>query len=127
VDGEGRVWCVWVSNRGGEDKWDYSVWASYTKASGVEEPITPATPQPIFTVDKGIGSSFTFRVSNPSTSGILQIYSSSGRLVNRLTVHASGEIVWDGCGFKGKRLSAGVYFARLNKTDTPSLKIVLTR
>ncbi|MEA3310832.1 MAG: hypothetical protein U9Q76_01300, partial [candidate division WOR-3 bacterium] len=37
VDGEGRVWCVWSSNREGEDEWDYSVWASYTTTSGVEE------------------------------------------------------------------------------------------
>ncbi|MBD3285488.1 T9SS type A sorting domain-containing protein [candidate division WOR-3 bacterium] len=127
VDGEGRVWCVWGSNREGEDEYDYSIWASYTKPSGVEEPVTPATPQPILTVDKGIGSSFTFRVSNLNSPAQISIYDASGKKVRILPVN-SDVVTWDGRDKHGVKQASGVYFVRFTTNEyQTSRKMVLVK
>ncbi|MBD3284943.1 hypothetical protein GF359_01095 [candidate division WOR-3 bacterium] len=121
VDGEGRIWCVWSSLRDSQ----YQVLISYATGVGVEEPVTPATPQPILTVDKGIGSSFTFRVSNLNSSASIYIYDPSGRKVNNLEV-SSDVVTWDGSDIDGKSLPEGVYFVSPSFAKMP-VKIILLR
>ncbi|MBN2379610.1 T9SS type A sorting domain-containing protein [candidate division WOR-3 bacterium] len=110
VDGDGRVWCVWASNRDGEDKYDNSVWASYARASGVEETVTHQLPS--FKVEPHIGKTFNFYVPSQVIPGKLEIYDACGRLVKQLTVRSDQTLFWDGTEDAGKRLSPGVYFVR---------------
>ncbi|MBN2379546.1 hypothetical protein JXM67_07070 [candidate division WOR-3 bacterium] len=110
ADRKGRVWCMWVSDRGGEE----AVWASYTWGAGVEEDVTPATHQPpILTVDRSVGREFTFFISSPVVSGKLEICDACGRLVKQLAVGNDQTVFWDGRDDAGKRLSPGVYFVRI--------------
>ncbi|MEA3312711.1 MAG: FlgD immunoglobulin-like domain containing protein, partial [candidate division WOR-3 bacterium] len=127
VDGAGRIWCVWSSNREGEDKWDYSIWASYATGVGVKEPVTPVTQHPpSLTIDKSVGGEFTFSVSHSNIVRGIVIYDASGRVVRDLTISDNQTIHWDGTDNKDQALSPGVYFARLSPNTSP-LKLVLIR
>ena len=125
VDYMGRVWCVWGSTRGGEA----GTWASYYWSTGVEEPapVTPATHLPVLTVERSLGSSFTFHVSNPAKSTEIQIYDAAGRNVRNLEINTD-VLTWDGTDNIDEMLSAGVYFVRIDGTRTnASERIVLIR
>jgi len=130
VDDAGRIWCVWSSNREGEDEWDYSIWASYATVVGVEEPIPPVTPVthrlPSLTIDKSVGGEFTFSVSHSNIVRGIVICDASGRVVRDLTICNNQTIHWDGTDANGQALSPGVYFVKLSP-NTSSLKLVLIR
>ena len=120
VDGEGRVWCVWSSNRDDHP----GIWASYTRPSGVEEDVIH---QPALTVEKRIGSSFIFRVSNLNSPAQISIYDASGRNVRNLELNTE-TVTWDGSDVQGEMLSSGVYFVRVNTPDfTANERIILLR
>jgi hypothetical protein len=127
VDGEGRIWCVWSSNREGEDKWDYSIWASYTTGVGIKEEdfiqppksaIESIYPNP-FQSSTTISYSVAGKLgANTSQFVELKVFDVNGREVKML---ASGEktpghyeIVWNGTDAKGARCANGVYFIRMN-------------
>lgn len=124
VDGAGRIWCVWSSNREGEDEWDYSIWASYATGVGVEEPITHQPPS--LTIDKSVGGEFTFSVSHSNIVRGIIIYDASGRMVRSLSIER-GTVLWDGSDRQGRMLPAGVYFVRYRGGTTGLKKIVLIR
>ncbi|MBD3286671.1 T9SS type A sorting domain-containing protein, partial [candidate division WOR-3 bacterium] len=93
----------------------------------VEEPITPATPQPILTVDKGIGSSFTFRVSKLNGPTQISIYDASGQKVRILPVN-SDVVTWNGRDKYGVKLTCGVYFVRIaSRGLTSNERVILLR
>ncbi|MBN2380935.1 T9SS type A sorting domain-containing protein, partial [candidate division WOR-3 bacterium] len=121
VDGEGRVWCVWGSTRGGEA----GIWASYTPFTGVEE--EPVTHQPpTFSIDRAVGRHFNFYVPSQVIPGKLEIYDACGRLVRQLAVD-NQTLFWNGTEDAGKRLSPGVYFVRFSMKTGATEKIILTR
>ncbi|TKJ43923.1 hypothetical protein CEE36_02055 [candidate division TA06 bacterium B3_TA06] len=127
VDGEGRIWCVWSSNREGEDEWDYSIWASYATVVGVKEPVTPVTHHlPSLTIDKSVGGEFTFSVSHSNIVRGIVIYDASGRVIRDLTISDNQTIHWDGTDAKGQALSPGVYFVKLSPASS-TLKLILIR
>jgi|GEM_PF-3205044 len=127
VDGAGRIWCVWSSNREGEDEWDYSIWASYATGVGVKEPVTPVTHRlPSLTIDKSVGGEFTFSVSHSNIVRGIVICDASGRVVSDLTISDNQTIHWDGTDAKGQALSPGVYFVKLSPTSS-TLKLILIR
>jgi len=129
VDGDGRVWCVWKSNREGEDEWDYSIWASYTTIDGVEEeetePIKPGiisiSPNPMrskATISYSVAGQVE---SRENTYVELSVFDVSGREIRILASdnHAPGHytVAWDGKDKYGASLSSGVYFIRMNAAD----------
>jgi len=81
----------------------------------------------------GIFSDLTISYSLPRTAPIsIKIYDASGRLVRTLVwgTEEAGEytISWDGSDDRGRALSSGVYFARLEAgTEQRLAKIVLLR
>jgi len=141
VDGAGRIWCVWSSNREGEDKWDYSIWASYTTSSGVEEgsfiqppksAIESIYPNP-FHSSTTISYSVAGRLGSNGTQSVkLSIFDVSGREVKVL---ASGEktpghyeVTWNGKDAKGASCPSGVYFIRMRSEEfNANQRIILLR
>lgn len=126
VDGEGRIWCVWSSNREGENEWDYSVYASYFVGAGIDEELPESESKLSLAVEPGVGQSFTFRIPPLVGQGELIIYDASGRVVRDLTISNSQNVRWDGTDNKGQTLPQGVYFTRLPPNTSP-LKLVLIR
>ncbi|MBN2380958.1 hypothetical protein JXM67_14260, partial [candidate division WOR-3 bacterium] len=122
VDGEGRVWCVWESNRDEHP----GIWASYTPFTGVEEPVTHQLPS--FKVEPHIGETFNFYVLSQVIPGKLEIYDAAGRMMRQLQVGASQKAFWDGRDQEGKALPNGVYFVRCAQSwHLPSCRLVLVR
>ncbi len=75
----------------------------------------------------------TFSIGHGAEDGELKIYSATGRLIKSFNL-ASGFLLpasavsWDGTDDSGRRLSAGVYFVRLETGDTNKVeKVILLR
>jgi len=96
VDGEGRVWCVWASDRGDST----GIWASYTTSTGVAEPVEP-TESSI-----KISTSLNRLSYDLAGQARLSLYSADGRRLLTKTIEGKG--VWVAPG-----LASGVYFARV--------------
>jgi hypothetical protein len=62
---------------------------------------------------------------NGDHSGSIAAWDMNGRLVRQLT--GKTELVWDGTADNGRTLPAGVYFLRRLDTESPPLKVVLSR
>lgn len=62
------------------------------------------------------GSPVRFSVHGPPTvpRGRLHIYTTNGALVRSLALDPSGRTAWDLCDGEGRRVAAGIYFARLD-------------
>jgi len=129
IDGDGRVWCVWVSNRYGEDEYDDNVWASYTTIDGVEEeetePIKPGiisiSPNPTrshaiisYSVGGISGSKETEHVE-------IAIFDASGRKIKTLVSGKESpgrySAVWNATDNEGRACPYGVYFISLHSAD----------
>lgn len=119
VDGAGRVWCAWWSNRGDS----VGLWASYTMSVGIEEPTVTQSGRVELSVEPAIGRMFTFRVSNPGRIEEVGIYEPSGRKVCRLQV--ADKTFWPGTDEEGNSLPSGVYFARLAESPAAPAKLIL--
>jgi hypothetical protein len=101
--------------------------ASATTGGTLELRLSPATPNPT-------SGAATFEYSVPVSSGRvrLSIYNAAGRLVRTILDEPARRgvrtVAWDGTDGAGRRVSEGVYFARLEAGEEARIrKIVLLR
>ncbi len=109
VDGAGRVWCVWSSNRDDST----GVWASYTMSTGVEE---QAEAQTVTLVVQTITTTPRISYALPNgQSGSISIYDAVGRRLESRKVQGSGEV-------KFLPLTSGIYFVKLNTSQSTLIR-----
>ena len=88
--------------------------------------LVPAWPNPFNPVTT---TGFELDLAGPAS---LRIYDASGRLIRTLAggIYEAGlhEIVWNGTGDDGRRVSSGVYFCRFESSSfSQTQKLVLLR
>jgi len=138
------VYCIDTSPPVSRQTWEYTgVWAPYRSSdvddcmmralvdlgSGVEE-LGPtgvgipkvslsAYPNP-FTSNTKINLT-----SKLSPLSVVEIYNSVGEKVTKLTTNENS-IIWNGTDRSGRKVSPGIYFAKVKTEDAPVLKILMT-
>ena len=101
-----------------------SVLAVAAPFSGASPRGLSASPNPVFGA-----AHVTFRAtSEPNPARRVEIYSLDGRRVASLPLTQAAPVSWDGRDGVGRRVPAGVYFARLSDASTEgAVRIVLAR
>jgi len=56
---------------------------------------------------------------------IVKIYNALGEQVNKLTTN-NDFLLWNGTDYSGRKLSPGIYFAKLETENTPITKIIIS-
>jgi hypothetical protein len=138
------VYCMDTSLPISKQTWEYTgSWAPYRSGdvddcmmralvdlgSGIEElgPTGVGSPQVSFSAypnpfTNNTKISFTSKLSPLS---VVEIYNAVGEKVAKLTTHESS-IIWNGTDRSGRKVSPGIYFAKLKTEDAPVLKILMT-
>jgi len=125
VDGEGRIWCAWVSTRDGG-----GTYAAYTTSAGIGEEgfiqppkstIESILPNP-FKSSTTIFYSVAGRLGSKENQYVeLSIFDVTGRQVKALVSNkqspAHYEIIWNGKDDKGLRCASGVYFIKMQSNE----------
>jgi len=120
-------WIVRGYNQWGWGPWS-TPWSFRIVAVGVEEE-KPAAVAPAFSVPAvnrlGSGSvQFDVRMAAPGSK--LIVYDALGNVVRELTVAQPNRLTWDMTDATGRKLAAGLYFARLaGGPSQPTSKLVL--
>jgi hypothetical protein len=119
-------WIVRGRNQWGWGPWS-TTWSFRTLFSGIDE-VNPAVTAPGFSAPAvhrlGTGSvQFDVRAAAPGTK--LVVYDALGNIVRGLVVVQPGRLAWDMTDAGGRKLAAGLYFARLAGRDQPTSKLVL--
>jgi len=70
-----------------------------------------------------------FRLPNSATSGEVNIYTISGRLIKKLGESTAGEIIWDGRNSDGEKTGRGIYIYKITSAagDSVTGKLALTK
>ena len=83
------------------------------EGSGLRDRLVSFGPNPFSS-----RATIRYQVSKPGTPVSVKVYNLAGQMIRELAMGATaaGEhsVVWDGMGTDGRRVSAGVYFVRLN-------------
>ncbi|HTW90266.1 MAG TPA: FlgD immunoglobulin-like domain containing protein [bacterium] len=120
-------WLVRGHNQFGWGPWS-TTWSFRTMFSGVEEAKQPSI-LPVFSVPAvsrlNEGSvRFDVRVAAPDSR--LMVYDALGNVVRELTVARPSQMTWDMTDASGRKVAAGLYFARLaGGASEPTCKLVL--
>jgi len=134
-------YCIDTAPPFSNQTWEYTgVWAPYREASendvliralvnlgsGVEEllpgytttrPTLSIYPNPFVNTTK-------IQLTNKTTPiSIVEIYNALGERVDKLTT-TKDFIIWNGIDRSGRKVSPGIYFAKLQTEDTPMIKIL---
>ncbi len=120
-------WVVRGYNQWGWGPWS-TPWSFRTLFSGIEE-VDPALVAPAFSapaVSRLDAGSVQFDVRMAAPGSRLIVYDALGNVVRELTVPQPSRIAWDMTDATGRKLAAGLYFARLaGGTTQPTSKLVL--
>jgi hypothetical protein len=120
-------WLVRGRNQWGWGTWS-TPWSFRMVAAGVEE----ETPVPVVTAFSAPGVSrfasgnvqFDVRIAAPGSK--LVLYDALGNVIRELAVAQPGRVAWDMTDAGGRKVAAGLYFARLAGGATqPTAKLVL--
>jgi len=120
-------WIVRGRNQWGWGKWG-TPWSFRVVAAGAQEE-KPSAVLPVFLVPAvsrlGAGSvQFDVRMAAPGSK--LIVYDAFGSLIRELVVAQPSRLAWDMTDASGRKLAAGLYFARLaGGANQPSAKLVL--
>ncbi len=126
--------------------WEYTgVWAPYREASendvcmralvtsgtGVEEltpVITNNLSKPALTAyPNPFANNTKIQLTNKKQAlNVLEIYNVIGERVNKLTT-SEDYFIWNGYDRLGSKVSPGIYFAKLATSDSPILKLLITK
>jgi hypothetical protein len=120
-------WIVRGYNQWGWGNWS-TAWSFRIVAVGVEEE-KPIAVAPVFSVpavNRLTSGSVQFDVRAAAPVSRLIVYDALGNVVRELVVAQPSRVTWDMTDAAGKKLAAGLYFARLTGGATqPTSKLVL--
>jgi hypothetical protein len=120
-------WIVRGYNQWGWGPWS-TPWSFRTLFSGIEE-ANPALVAPAFSVpavNRLASGSVQFDVRMATPGSKLVVYDALGNVVRELVVVQPSKLTWDMSDAAGRKLAAGLYFARLAGGATqPTAKLVL--
>jgi hypothetical protein len=120
-------WIVRGRNQWGWGPWG-TPWSFRTLFSGIEE-VNPAPVVPTFSVpavNRLASGSVQFDVSMAAPGSRLIVYDALGNVVRELVVVQPSGMTWDMTDATGRKLAAGLYFARLAGSATqPTSKLIL--
>ena len=120
-------WIVRGRNQWGWGPWS-TPWSFRTLFSGIEE-VNPALVVPAFSVpavNRLTSGSVQFDVRMAAPGSRLIVYDALGNVVRELAVVQPSGVTWDMTDATGRKLAAGLYFARLaGGAAQPTSKLVL--
>jgi hypothetical protein len=120
-------WIVRGRNQWGWGNWS-TPWSFRTLFTGVEE-VNPALVMPAFSVpavNRLASGKVQFDVRAAAPGSKLTVYDALGNIVRELAVMQPSGLTWDMTDASGRKLAAGLYFARLAGGATqPTSKLVL--
>jgi hypothetical protein len=120
-------WIVRGYNQWGWGPWS-TPWSFRTLFSGIEE-VNPVIAAPTFSVpavNRLASGSVQFDVRAAAPGSKMIVYDALGNVVRELVVVQSSQLTWDMTDAAGRKLVAGLYFARLaGGANQPTSKLVL--
>jgi len=120
-------WIVRGYNQWGWGPWS-TAWSFRVILSGVEE-VTPAPVAPAFSapaVNRLTSGSVQFEVRAAAPGSRMVVYDALGNVVRELAVVQPSRLTWDMTDDAGRKVAAGLYFARLvGDRSQPTSKLIL--
>jgi hypothetical protein len=120
-------WIVRGYNQWGWGPWS-TAWSFRIIQSGIED-VTPVAVAPAFSVpavNRLMSGSVQFEVRAAAPGSRMVVYDALGNVVRELAVVRPASLTWDMADAAGRKVAAGLYFARLaGGKNQPTSKLVL--